>query len=371
MVKFLDLNKQYQSIQSEIDAAISQVIAESAFIKGRHLEAFEAEFAQYQQAAHCIGVGNGTDALEIAIEALDLPPASEIIIPANSFIASGEAVTRSGHRVCFCDCDAETYTMDMDDLAQRITPTTSAIMAVHLYGHPCDMDAILSLAKTHGLKVIEDCAQAHGAEYRGRRVGSIGDVGTFSFFPGKNLGAYGDGGGITTNDSALAGRCRMIANHGRLDKYDHQFEGRNSRLDGLQSAILRVKLKYLDLWTEARIAVADGYLERLQGCGDITLPKRRSWARQVYHLFVIRTGKQEALREHLGGLEIQTGIHYPKALPKLQAYRYLGQHDATMRANRFDSTLLSLPIGEHMEAEDLTQVIQAIRSFSGWGQIAP
>ena len=231
MVKFLDLKSQYDSIKDEIDEAIKNVISETAFIGGKYVEQFEKEFAEFCQAKYCQGVANGTDALEIVIEALDLPKGSEIIVPANSFIASSESVTRSGHKVVFCDCDESNYTISIPSLKSKITPNTKAIIAVHLYGHPCDMDEILAIAKEHNLKVIEDCAQSHGAEYKGKRVGAIGDAGTFSFYPGKNLGAYGDGGAIVTNDKELATKCKMIANHGRIEKYNHEFEGRNSRLD--------------------------------------------------------------------------------------------------------------------------------------------
>lgn len=363
MIKFLDLYSQYQTIKPEIDSAIAEVIKDSAFIGGKYVQRFEEEFAAYQEARHCIGVGNGTDALEIAIEALDLPPVSEIIVPANSFIASAEAVTRSGHRVVFCDCDPDNYTISLDSLKSKITSRTRAVMPVHLYGHPCDMDEVLSIAREHDLRVIEDCAQAHGAEYKGRRVGAIGDVGSFSFYPGKNLGAYGDGGAIVTNDENLAQKCRMMANHGRVEKYNHEFEGRNSRLDGLQAAILSVKLKHLDEWTRARIKVAEFYLENLQGMQGMVLPKREDWARQVYHLFVIRTNQRDALQMYLKEHGIQTGVHYPVALPKLKAYAYLGQSGEHLQANRQDQMLLSLPIGEHLDVDAARHVVSRLARF--------
>ena len=272
MIKFLDLSAQYQSIKPEIDQAIQAVISESAFIGGHYVKQFEKEFSDYIDVKHCVGVGNGTDAIEIALEALNMPGGSEVIVPANSFIASSEAVTRQGHRVVFADADKDSYVLSIEDVKKRITPNTKAIMAVHLYGHPCDMDALLGLAEEHNLYIIEDCAQAHGAEYKGKKVGSIGHVATFSFYPGKNLGAYGDGGAITTNDDELAKKARMIANHGRIAKYDHDFEGRNSRLDGIQAAILSVKLKYLNAWTEQRIKIADLYMELLQDEKNIILP---------------------------------------------------------------------------------------------------
>jgi len=364
MVKFLDLKRQYESIKDEIDDAIKSVINETAFVGGKYVKQFEEEFAQYHQAKHCIGVGNGTDALEIAIEALDLPQYSEIIVPANSFIASSEAVTRCGHKVVFCDCNKDNYTISIESLKTKITPHTKAVIAVHLYGHPCDMDEILRVAKEHDLKIIEDCAQAHGAEYKGKRVGSFGDVGTFSFYPGKNLGAYGDAGAIVTNNDELAKKCKMIANHGRIEKYNHEFEGRNSRLDGLQAAVLSVKLKHLDKWTEDRIKVADYYLEHLKDVNGIVLPKREDWAKHVYHLFVVRTKKRDELRQFLQENGIQTGIHYPIALPNLKAYEYTGQASEDFFANRSDTELLSLPIYEQIEYKETKKIISTIIKFS-------
>ena len=363
MIKFLDLQAQYLSIKGEIDAAIANVIETTAFVGGSFVPAFERDFAQWMQAPYCIGVGNGTDALEIAIEALGLPPGSEIIVPGNSFIATSEAVTRCGHRVVFADVDPECYTLNADSVRAKLTTKTAAMIPVHLYGHPCDMDALREVATEHGLKIIEDCAQAHGAEFNGRRVGTIGDVGTFSFYPGKNLGAYGDAGAIVTRGEDLAKRMRMIANHGRVAKYDHEFEGRSSRLDGLQAAILSAKLRHLDRWTEHRIGIANHYLDRLQGISELILPVRKNWARHVYHLFVVRTGPRDALAAHLHARGIQTGIHYPIALPKLQAYASLGQAREDLFVNRSDAQLLSLPIGEHMTTADADEVVQTIRDF--------
>jgi dTDP-4-amino-4,6-dideoxygalactose transaminase len=360
MIKFLDLHEQYLSIKDEIDSAVASVIRESAFIGGKYVKQFEDNFAEYQQVRYCVGVGNGTDALEIAIEALNLPKESELIVPANSFIASAEAVTRTGRKVIFCDANSDDYTINLKDLKRRITPNTSAIMAVHLYGHPCDMDALHTIANEYNLKIIEDCAQAHGAEYKGNRVGAIGNVGCFSFYPGKNLGAYGDGGAIVTNNEELAIKCRKIANHGRIAKYDHQFEGRNSRLDGIQAAILDVKLKYLDKWTDHRIIIADEYLHQLKGVAGITLPLRQEWAKQVYHLFVIQHSNGNRLQAKLKDYGIQTGVHYPIALPKLKAFHYLGQKDEDGFAWRSDSELLSLPIGEHIKIVDCTELSQHI-----------
>ena len=363
MIKFLDLSDQYQSIKPEIDLAIQSVIAESAFIGGHFVQQFEKEFAAYVNVKHCIGVGNGTDAIEIALEALNIPQGSEVIVPANSFIASSEAVTRQGLKVVFADADTDSYVISIEDVKKRITSKTKAIIAVHLYGHPCDMDALSALAEKHGLYIIEDCAQAHGAEYKGKKVGSIGHVGTFSFYPGKNLGAYGDGGAITTNDDGLAKKCHMIANHGRIAKYDHEFEGRNSRLDGIQAAILSIKLKHLNDWTEQRIMVADLYMDLLKDEQNIILPVRKDWAKQVYHLFVIRTERRDELKKYLNEHGVQTGIHYPKSLPKLMAYEYTNQSQEPMFANNSDASLLSLPIGEHLNQNEIITIAEKVKAF--------
>lgn len=370
MIKFLDLHKQYLSLKEELDSAIASVIERTAFIGGSDVSGFEAAFAEYQQVAHCIGVANGTDAIEIALEALGLPAGSEVIVPANSFIASSEAVTRSGLKVVFADADPLTYTLDLADVERRINGRTSAIIAVHLYGHPCDMSGLARLADAHGVKIIEDCAQAHGAEYNGRKLGGQGDIATFSFYPGKNLGAYGDAGAITTDDADLAKRCRMIANHGRTGKYDHQFEGRNSRLDSLQAAVLSVKLKRLEDWVRQRNVIADRYRQGLAEVGDLILPTRPRNGRHAHHLFVVRTADREALAAHLKGDGIDTGVHYPIALPKLAAYDYLRQGAEPMFANQSDQTLLSLPIGEHLSIEDADIVVASVRNFFKQGERA-
>jgi len=365
VVKFLDLHAQYLSIQTDIDAAIARTLAQTSFVGGADLAAFETEFAAFQSAAHAIGVANGTDAIEIALEALDLPPGAEVLVPANSFIASSEAVTRSGFRVAFCEADDDTGQIDLADAARRLTERTAAIIAVHLYGRPCNMDELLAFAKHHGLRVLEDCAQAHGAEWNGRRVGAIGDIGTFSFYPGKNLGAYGDGGAIVTNDANLAQKCRMIANHGRIHKYDHEFEGRNSRLDGLQAAILRAKLPHLDRWVDRRNAVADLYRDGLSDVAALKLPLRSNGLRHAFHLFVVRCAQRDALQRHLKDSGIETGIHYPIALPDLAAYEYLRAKGGAgwPRATANARMLLSLPMGEHLADGDIAAVIASVRSF--------
>ena len=361
MIKFLDLKSQYQSIKLEIDEAIQGVIENYAFIGGKYVSRFEENFAKYIGVKNCVGVGNGTDALEIAIESLDLPKGSEIIVPANSFIASAEAVSRSGYKIVFCDVNLDDYTINIRDIKRRVTSKTAAIIAVHLYGHSCDMDPLLNMAERYNLKIIEDCAQAHGAKYKGMKVGCIGDIGCFSFYPGKNLGAYGDGGAITTNNNDLAVKCRMIANHGRIVKYEHKFEGRNSRLDGMQAAILDVKLKYLDGWTEHRIMIAKEYLKRLKNVEGITLPVKKEWSKHVYHLFVIRVSNRDALQKKLRQGGIQTGVHYPTILPKLYAYKNHKQADDFNLTSNVGCVLMSLPIGEHVSSGEAAEVALQIK----------
>lgn len=359
-IRFLDLRKQYESIKTDIDAAIAETLESCQFVGGPAVARFEREFADYQRARHCLGVANGTDAVEIALSALRLPPGSEVIVPANSFIASSEAVTTAGLKVVFCAADSDTSLIDLVDARKRITPQTRAIMPVHLYGQSCDMDAVMAFAHEFELKVMEDCAQAHGAEWNGRRVGTFGDAGTFSFYPGKNLGAYGDGGAIVSNDDTLVRRMRMIANHGRVEKYNHEFEGRNSRLDALQAAILSAKLKHLEGWIAARQAVAAFYSRELSNVKGLQLPLVRDAARHVFHLFVVRTPRRDALQLHLKASGIETGIHYPIALPRLTAYQ--GLHQSTS-SDAVADQLLSLPMGEHLGVADVGRVVHEVRAF--------
>ncbi|MDT0183369.1 DegT/DnrJ/EryC1/StrS family aminotransferase [Microbacterium sp. ARD31] len=364
MIKFLDLQAQYASIKPEIDEAIQSVLNESSFIGGPHVATFEAAFAEFQGAEHCVGVGNGTDAIEIALEALGLPAGSEVIVQANSFIASSEAITRAGHRVVFADVDPDTYLLDLEDVAARITSKTAAIVVVHLYGRPANMAEVKALASAHNLRIIEDSAQAHGAEHQGQRVGAIGDIGTFSFYPGKNLGAYGDGGAIVTNDADLARRCRMIANHGRTDKYLHEFEGRNSRLDGLQAAILTVKLPHLDRWIDRRNDIASTYRTELADIDGLTLPNDvPEGDRHAYHLFVLRTSRRDELVEHLSNLGIPTGKHYPVALTAQPAYSQNESARSDFVANAHGAQLVSLPIGEHLTVDQAHEVAAHVRAF--------
>ena len=350
-VPFVDLKAQYRAIASEIDSAMTEVLAKTAFIRGPFVERFEKEFAAYCGLKHCLGVGNGTDALIIGLQAVGVRPGDEVIVPANSFVATSEAVTRAGAKVVFADVDPLRYTLDVADTRAKITSRTKAILPVHLYGQPADMAAIRALANEFGLKIVQDCAQAHGARVGGKPIGAYGDVLCFSFYPGKNLGAYGDAGAVLTDDDAVARYARMYANHGRISKYDHEFEGINSRMDGLQGAVLGVKLPHLEDWTESRRSVAAQYDRLLSGVEGITIPFVADDVRHVYHLYVIQCPEREALKTSLAEDGISTGVHYPIALPNLQAYRYLGfgPQDFPV-SSRLQDTILSLPIYPEMES---------------------
>ena len=368
-IPLVDLKIQYQSIKPDIDSVISEVISKTAFIGGAYVNSFEKSFAGFCNVKHCVGVGNGTDALFIALKVLGIGEGDEVIVPANSFIATSEAVTLTGARVTFVDINPKTYNMDPnrleDYLIKRANSRPKAVIPVHLYGQPADMDPILSLADKHGLKVIEDAAQAHGALYKGRQIGSIGHVACFSFYPGKNLGAYGDGGAIVTNDDEFAIRARMYANHGRIDKYDHQVEGVNSRLDGLQAAILGVKLKHLPEWTEKRRKNAYLYNHYLKDTGLIT-PAEMDGVRAVYHLYVVRIKKalRAKLQEYLGTKGISTGIHYPIALPNLRAYTYLKHSgDDFPEATEASQEILSLPMYPELTEAQISYISRSIGDF--------
>ncbi len=372
MIKFLDLKKQYETIKNEINEAIFDVINDTAFVGGKYIEEFEKNFANYVGVKHAIGVGNGTDALETALWALDLPKESEVLVPANTFIATAEAVSRNGFKVRFVDCN-KYYQIYTKNIEEHITPNTSAIIAVHLYGHPANMRKIQEIAKKYNLKIVEDCAQAHGAgikwkmengKWKIKRVGTFGDIATFSFYPGKNLGAYGDGGAVVTNNDELAQKIRMYINHGRSTKFGHEFEGRNSRLDGIQAAVLNVKLKYLDDWIEKRNYVAYRYLSEIKN--PLTeLPKVFDNVKHVWHLFVVQVENREKFKDYMNNNDIQTGIHYPVALPKLEAYKYLQQNCESFKACDEDKFLVSLPIGEHLEKEEVDCIVDAVNKYKG------
>ncbi|RAU21862.1 erythromycin biosynthesis sensory transduction protein eryC1 [Paramagnetospirillum kuznetsovii] len=361
-VPFADLGLQYRTIKSEIDAAMARVVETSAFIGGAPVAEFESAFASFLGIGHCIGCGNGTDAIEIALRALGIGPGDEVITAANSFIASSEAITNAGAKVVFVDCDPVTYCLDLSKLRNAITPRVKAIIPVHLYGRPAEMPTIMDMARAHGVKVVEDCAQAHGAKLDGRMVGTFGDVGCFSFYPGKNLGAYGDAGAMVTSDPSLAAKMRMWANHGRMSKYDHQFEGVNSRLDGLQAAVLTVKLGHLDAWTQGRRRAAADYAQGLDGSG-LELPSDPPGGRHVHHLYVVRVKDRERVQVALGEAGISSGVHYPVALPNLTAYQKLGHRPKDFPvASRYQDEVLSLPMFPEITAEQIAWVCERLRA---------
>lgn len=329
------------------------------------MKGFEEEFAGFCSARTCIGLGNGTDALYLALRCSGVQEGDEVIVPANTFIATAEAVTMTGAKVVFCDIDPQAYTIDVSKIEGLLTGKTKAIIPVHLYGHPAHMEPILRIAEANRLLVIEDAAQAHGAEYMGRKIGTLGHVGCFSFYPGKNLGAYGDAGAVVTNDEELAEKISMTANHGRAKKYDHLFEGINSRLDTIQAAVLRVKLKWLQEWTEQRRKNATMYNELLKGL-PVSPPFESPGVKAVYHLYVIRVadGKRDELRNHLLEKGISCGVHYPVALPNLEAYAYLGHKPQDFPvASRYSDEILSLPMFPELSREQIEYVVHGIRSF--------
>lgn len=359
-IPLVGLFDQYQTIKSEIDAAIQNVITSSAFVGGDEVRRFETEFAAYCEARACVGVGNGTDALYLTLRALGIGPGDEVITVAHTFIATSEAISMTGAKAVFIDVTEDTMLMDPALIEAAITPRTKAIVPVHLYGQSCDMDAIMEIARNHDLKVVEDAAQAHGGRWRGQRVGSIGDAATFSFYPGKNLGAFGDAGAVVSQDEGLIERIRMLANHGRLEKYTHKMEGVNSRLDGMQAAILRVKLRHLDEWNAKRRAHADFYLESLSA-SEFRPQAVHPNAEPVWHLFVVRLADREALQKKLKDEGIATGIHYPVPLHIQPAYQErqipLGSLPVT---ERVASQVVSLPMYPELSQAQLESVVNAI-----------
>jgi len=363
-VPLVDLYAQYLSIKPDVDTAIERTIARSAFIGGEELRSFESEFAKYCEAAACVGVGNGTDALYLTLRALGIGAGDEVITVAHTFTATAEAISSIGARPVFVDIKPDTMLMDPDLIESAITPRTRAIIPVHIYGQPCEMDRIMEIARRHGLKVIEDAAQAHGARWRGRRVGSIGDVACFSFFPGKNLGAYGDAGGVVSRDEDLIRRIRMLANHGRMDKYVHQIEGVNSRLDNLQAAILRVKLRRLDTWNAARERHAQRYCEILSNCGVI-LPVVHPEVETVWHLFVIKVQDRDRLQAELNERGIAAGVHYPVPLHRQPAYQHLGIPEGALPVTeQVASHILSLPMYPELTEDQIAAVGKAVSAVT-------
>lgn len=349
LIPFLDLGAAYRELKPEIDAAMSRVLESGWYILGPEVEAFEAEWAAYCEAGHAVGLANGLDALTLALRALDIGPGDEVIVPSNTYIATWLAVSGVGATPVPVEPDPVTHNIDPALIEAAITPRTRALLPVHLYGQPADLDPILDIARRHGLRVVEDAAQAHGARYKGRRIGSHSDIVCWSFYPGKNLGALGDAGAITTNDPALAERVALLRNYGSRQKYVNEVLGVNSRLDPLQAAVLRVKLKHLDDWTDRRRSIADVYTQGLAESGLI-LPYVPEWAEPVWHLYVVRSSERDALQARLDTAGIGALIHYPIAPHMQDAYAGLGlTADALPLARQLAAEVLSLPIGPQLD----------------------
>lgn len=359
-VPFLDLKAMYPELQDALDAAYRRVMASGRYILGEELHAFESEFAAYCGVKHCIGTGSGLDALHLILRAMDIGPGDEVIVPANTFIATWLAVTYAGAVPVPVEPLERTYNIDPARIEPAVTSRTRAIIAVHLYGQPADMDPIREIASQHGLKLIEDAAQAHGARYKGRRTGGLADAAGFSFYPGKNLGAFGDGGAVTTDDDSLAHRVRILRNYGSHQKYYHEMKGFNSRLDELQAAFLRVKLTRLDAWNEHRRFVAARYAEGLSPLSGVILPHVPRWAEPVWHLFVIRTPCRDLLQRRLAERGIETLIHYPVPPHKQGAYREMHRRSYPL-SERLHAEVLSLPMGPTMSEADVALVVSALK----------
>ena len=359
-IPFFDLGAAYRELRPQIDEAAARVMASGWYIHGPEVDAFEGDFANYCGAAHAIGVANGLDALILSLRALGIGPGDEVLVPSNTFIATWLAVSEVGALPVAVEPCADTHHLDPQALEAAITARTRAIIAVHLYGQPADLDPIAALARARGLFLIEDAAQAQGARYRGQRIGGYGDAVCWSFYPAKNLGAMGDGGAVTTNDAELAEKIRMIGNYGSRQKYYNEVRGLNSRLDPLQAAILAVKLPHLDAWNERRRAIACQYLEAFADLG-LGLPAVPGWAEPVWHQFVVRAQDRAGLQARLNDLGIPTQIHYPLAPSQQLAYRDWAAHGALPIAEQLAAEVISLPIGPHQEAAVTEQIIAAVR----------
>lgn len=361
-IKLVDLDPQYQAIGEEIWSAMKDVVENSAFVLGRHVKAFEDDFAGFCNARFAVGVASGTDALVLAMKALGIGPGDEVITVPNTAFPTAEAITLSGASMVFADINPETFNIDPAVAEKKITRKTRAIIPVHLYGQPAQMDELKELCRDRNLRLIEDAAQAHGAEYKGQRVGAIGDAACFSFYPSKNLGGYGDGGAVVTNDERITEKVRMLRNHGRHEKYLHEIEGYNSRLDALQAAILSVKLKYLDGWSEKRRQHARYYDKLLSSVEKVTTPKVLDGVKSVYHVYAIRVKDRDLLRKKLKEENIDTGVHYPVPLHLQPALAYLGLGKGSFpMAEEAASTVLSLPLYPEMTNEQIETVVDAVK----------
>ncbi len=363
-VPFLDLKIQYESIRDEIAEALQQVLDNTAFAGGLFVEEFEKDFASFCQCEFAIGVGSGTTALWMALSGLGIGEGDEVITTPNTFIATVEAISFCGAKPVFVDVDERTYNMNPDLLEDNITPRTKAIIPVHLYGQMADMDRIMQIARAHGLFVVEDACQAHGAEYKGRRAGSIGDAGCFSFYPGKNLGAYGEAGAIVTNNTELAEKMRMFRDHGQAKKYYHSMIGWNARMDGFQGAVLSVKLKHLPGWNDARRKNAQLYNDLLANVKSVITPAEADYARHVYHIYAIRAQNRDALIRGLAEKDISCGIHYPVPVHLQEAYAQLGHgRNSFPVAEKCADEFVSLPMFAELSAEQIEKVAREINCF--------
>jgi dTDP-4-amino-4,6-dideoxygalactose transaminase len=368
-VPFLDLKIQYKSIKSEVDPAIQNILDNTAFILGKAVSDFESEFAREHNVKHCLGVSSGTDGNHLALWALGIQPGDEVIMPANTFIATAWGATLCGAKPIFVDCEKDSYNIDPNKVVAAITKKTKAIAAVHLYGQPADLDPLKEIAKKYNLFLVEDCAQSHFAEYKGKRIGGLSDSASFSFYPGKNLGAYGEGGAVTTHDDEVAKRVKMLRDHGAVQKYNHEMLGHNYRMEGIQGAVLGVKLKHLKKWTDGRRRAAQKYNELLKDCSSITLPKEMSYAKHVYHLFVIQVNKggntrRDELAKFLGDNGVSTGLHYPIPLHQQPCFKDLGykKGDFPVTENLAE-TGLSLPMYPELSDEQIKYVSDKIKLF--------
>ncbi|HPR88759.1 MAG TPA: DegT/DnrJ/EryC1/StrS family aminotransferase [bacterium] len=363
-VNFLDLRSQYHSIKNEIDDVIQQVLEKSAFAAGPFVKSFEEHFAAAHQSKFCVGVNSGTAALHVTMMALEIGPGAEVIVPANTFFATPEAVSLAGAKPVFVDNEKEFYNIDVALIERAITPKTRAIIAVNLYGQPAQLDKIKAIAEKHQLLLIEDCAQSHLATLNGKSTGTFGIFGCFSFYPGKNLGAYGEGGAVITNDEALYKKIMMLRDHGSAVKYHHDLIGQNYRLEGMQGAILDVKLKHLPEWTETRRKNAVLYHKYLSGISQTSLPGEMAGARHVYHVYCIRVPRREELIKFLTENQIYTGIHYPIPCHLQNAYASLGYQKGDMPvAEGYANQLLSLPMSEQLQEEEIRYVAEKIAEF--------
>ncbi len=368
-VPFLDLKAQYNKIKDEVSPSIQNVIESSAFVLGKAVFDFEKKFASAHDVKHCLGVSSGTDGNHLVLWSLGIGPGDEVIIPANTFIATAWGATLCGARPVFVDIEKDTYNIDPQKIEKAITSKTKAIVAVHLYGQPADMDSLKEISAKHNIFLVEDCAQAHIAEYKGQKVGGLGVASSFSFYPGKNLGAYGEGGAVLTNDDEIAKKVKMIRDHGAIQKYDHEIFGHNYRMDGIQGAVLDVKLNHLNNWTEARRNVAKKYYELLKDVNEIILPREAAYAKHVYHLFVIQiknggTEERNRFAKYLNDNGVSTGFHYPIPLHQQKCFDYLGYKKGDFPVTeQLAENGLSLPMYPELEMQMIEYVCDAIKRF--------